>query len=396
VEKVLHHESRDPRQAGPLNHRFRTLSTKGVQMHRSKSRGFTLIELLVVIAIIAVLIGLLLPAVQKVREAAARMSCQNNLKQISLAMHNYHDTHGKFMFGSSDLQITQHSWGYGYWLGWPPRLFPYIEQGNLSQAILNLYTHEPNPAGGYYYDRDGIEYAEPFQWTDHYGHGEQPIFYQTIKVLACPSSSLQPGSPDAKPAKVMQSQVYPNLTLTSVLQAPLHYRGNGGSPVQWDSTGTGFTSAYVNTLAQARNADSLHVTNGIFYPNSATKLTEITDGTTNTILFGETSAVIGRAPGSAGLGGINPWTWGYWNQNNSLPQKPGYGWYFIDHKILANPINYPGSNFHVSETPYTSSHTGGVNMSFCDGSVRFMSQTTDLKVLQMLATRAGGEVVTLP
>jgi prepilin-type N-terminal cleavage/methylation domain-containing protein len=232
--------------------------------------SFTLIELLVVIAIIAVLIGLLLPAIQKVREAANRLSCQNNLKQLALAMHNYHDANSQFMFGASDLQITQHNWGYGYWLGWVPRLMPYFEQDALTQAIRNLYIHEPSPAGGYYSDRDGVEYAEPFQWTDHYGHGEQPIFYQTIKVLACPSSTLQPGSPDARPAKTMQSQVYPNLTLNSVLQAPLHYRGNGGSAVQWNATGTGFASAYINTLAQARTADSLYVTNGIFYPNSAT------------------------------------------------------------------------------------------------------------------------------
>src|SRR5438132_1168438 len=84
--------------------------------------------------------------------------------------------------------------------------------------------------------------------------------------------------------------------------------------IQWDATGTSFTNAYVNTLAQARTADSLYVTNGIFYPLSATKLSDISDGTSNTILFGETSAVIGRTPGSAGLGGIQPWTWGYWNQ----------------------------------------------------------------------------------
>jgi prepilin-type processing-associated H-X9-DG protein len=68
----------------------------------------------------------------------------------------------------------------------------------------------------------------------------------------------------------------------------------------------------------------------------------------------------------------------------------------IDHKIVANPINFAGTNFYLNETPFTSNHAGGVNMSFCDGSVRFMAQTTDLKILQMLATRAGGEVVTVP
>src|SRR5262249_31348971 len=115
-------------------------------------------------------------------------------------------------------------------------------------------------------------------------------------------------------------------------------------------------------------------------------------------LLGETSAVVGRALGSAGTGGLFPWTYGYrWGGiQNGTPTGIDAGWFMIDHKIVANPINFAGKNFYLNETPFTSSHPGGVNMSFCDGSVRFMPNGTDLKVLQMLATRAGGGVVPLP
>jgi prepilin-type N-terminal cleavage/methylation domain-containing protein/prepilin-type processing-associated H-X9-DG protein len=338
----------------------------------SRQPGFTLIELLVVIAIIGVLIGLLLPAVQKVREAASRMSCQNNLKQLSLAEHAYHDTYSVLTTGGTNNWFLHY--GYNLSMGWPTRLFPYIEQGNRYLAILAL-----NPAAF-------MDDLAPFEYTNYYGYGNNPVFQGTIEVFACPSSTLQPGSPDCG---------YP--TFPGYNQGPLHYRGNCGSPVQWNSTGTASTDAYQDENS-TRGRSYWITTNGIIYPLSRTKLTVIIDGTSNTILFGEYSAAVGRALGSASYGGVEPWTLGYYYTGiqNGTPTGIENGWLIFDHKILANPINLPGTNWYPNETPFTSSHPGGINMSFCDGSVRFVPQTTSLTILQMLATRAGGEVVTLP
>ena len=117
------------------------------------------------------------------------------------------------------------------------------------------------------------------------------------------------------------------------------------------------------------------------------RLIDITDGTSTTFLLGECSSAQGWTRGSKGWGGIQPWTWGY---SSMAPQD---GFLMIDHKSLAYPIGYAG-DFLPNSTPYRSAHLGGgANMLFADGSVRYLSTTTDLNLLQILATRAAGEVV---
>jgi prepilin-type N-terminal cleavage/methylation domain-containing protein/prepilin-type processing-associated H-X9-DG protein len=315
------------------------------------SSGFTLIELLVVIAIIGILIGLLLPAVQKIREAAARMQCSNNLKQIGLALHNYHDSNQTFPTGGDKRGYVTYS------MGWPALLMPYFEENNRRVTIDAM---APN----------AIFTIMPWRLTAPPHNGTNFVFTSPVKIFVCPSSELGDKSPDI---------IYPsNPEINATNQGALHYRANGGAPTVGLVQGTWSRHAW-------------YTTSGIIYPNSKVKLTDISDGTSNTILVGETSSARGRPLNSRGWGGIQPWTWGYY-----FYFTDAQGWLMIDHKALTYPIGYTGS-FFTNETPFTSNHGGGgVNIVFCDGSVRFMPKSTDLLVLQALATRSGGEVVALP
>src|SRR5262249_13199698 len=167
-----------------------------------RCRGFTLIELLVVIAIIAILIGLLLPAVQKVREAAARMACANNLHQLSLAMHSYHDATESLPTGGDGRS------GVRYVIGWPGPLMPYFEEGTRRQATDAL---SPN----------ALYYIMPWRVTPPPHNGTSSLFTSPIKTFVCPASELGSLSPDSYSAATIPD-------ITAVNQGALHYRANGG------------------------------------------------------------------------------------------------------------------------------------------------------------------------
>jgi prepilin-type N-terminal cleavage/methylation domain-containing protein/prepilin-type processing-associated H-X9-DG protein len=318
----------------------------------ARRRGFTLIELLVVIGIIAVLIALLLPAVQKVREAAARIQCSNNLKQIGLAAHNYHDARDKFPTGARlpvDVGGTP-SGGTNVWV----ELLPYFEQDNLYKK-WDSNDNRNNVAGG----RNATQ-------------------AQVIKILLCPSDRLP------EPIWELTAETAASPPWSRGFYGLSSYGGSAGRRAVY----TGGPPAFPGISRD-----------GVFYLGSNIRLTDVTDGTTNTFLFGE------RLHHDPEFDRLRPLVWpdatpvGGWGRWGYVANA---GVMFQVTLHTAAPINYrvpPGGDFSTLENrgcAFGSGHPGGANFAFADGSVRFQSESTPVPTLQALSTRAGGEVVSLP
>ncbi len=317
---------------------MRLLTTKS----ENHVRGMSLVELLVAIAIISILLALLLPAVQMAREAARSTQCRNNLKQVSLALQFYHDTHAVLPSGG-----FPHG---GYRIGWPVRVLPFLEQQARYDEIGAL-------------KEDALMTLEPWRYDNDDGFGRNAVWTQPLTVFACPSSPLGAKSPDITS--------WMNRNPWVVDQAALHYRANGGSRSK-------------DFVAGPTNRG--YTTSGVIYPESKVSLGRFSDGTSNTLLLGETSASTGWPEFQrTAWNGINPWTWGYFHSDE--------GYLMVDHKYVQYPIGYRGQ-FPVSGMPFRSAHSGGGAMvAMCDGSVQYMSVSTSLDVLQASATRDGGETV---
>jgi prepilin-type N-terminal cleavage/methylation domain-containing protein len=323
---------------------------------RAARRAFTLVELLVVIAIIGVLVALLLPAVQAARESARSSQCDNNIRQVALALQMYHDAQSHLPTGGdADPAVVV------YPIGWTIRVMPYMEEGNRLAVVQGFATN-------------ALAVIQPARIASAPSNGTSPVFMDPISTFVCPSSRLVPKSPDAH---VHYSVSHANE------QGALHYRANGGRAQRTDVWPD-------REFIQGRGGrDSWYSTSGVIYPKSEIKYGEIIDGTSHTILLGEHSSNNGRELQAAGWGGVQPWTWGF---SPYSATDPAEGFLMIDHKVLTFPINYAGT-FYTNESPYSSDHAGGgAKFAFSDGSVRFFTNDTSLNILYALATRKRGDV----
>jgi prepilin-type N-terminal cleavage/methylation domain-containing protein/prepilin-type processing-associated H-X9-DG protein len=342
-----------------------------------KRAGFTLIELLVVIAIIAILIGLLLPAVQKVREAAARAKCQNNLHQIGLALHAHHDAVGWLPpGGAADQQPfgTLTGNGSGWGSSWMVYILPYVEQGNF----FNNWQFFGSSGWGNATDGANLNGI-------------------VIPIYRCPSTTLP----------ILQNQLTnpttnPGGNGTAMVPTYVGIAGaaNGLIPNYADSR--------VNSGGTAAGCCSGGITagNGTLYPNSQLKLTELTDGTSNTIVVSEQADLLQTVSGAKvtwNASGPHGWAIG---AHSGTPPNYGSGGdaramqmttirYMINQKTgwpdKPGDCGTTGVCDNTGENiPLNSAHSGGVNVLMGDGSVRFLSDSTPIDVLAKLAIRYDG------
>jgi prepilin-type N-terminal cleavage/methylation domain-containing protein/prepilin-type processing-associated H-X9-DG protein len=322
--------------------------------------GFTLIELLVVIAIIAILIGLLLPAVQKVREAAARAQCQNNLKQMGLALHSYHDSFKYFPPACLKQAIQDNTALSMKTMFWSGLILPYIEQGPLWAQIK---------------DFNGAT-----DWTSG------PYLAATqlpLPIYRCPSTTDEMFYNEGVSGRAACSY---GVNVSGSVGNPSFARANEDGTNLDDGAPGGVTFTINNTpypqLVHPRF-------DGVFCQNTQRRVGDISDGTSNTIGIAERFRVPGATVGSNVAGGtsLKGTTTGYYAvgcnyTQNTASQYSG---------SIGVPINLmdPGQRGYAG---FRSRHTGGINAVFMDGSVRFVTENTSDAVRLGIGTYAGGEV----
>lgn len=339
---------------------------------RKFRRAFTLIELLVVIAIIAVLVALLLPAVQQAREAARRSSCKNNLKQIGLAYHNYHDTFNYFPHnydastgGQSDL---------GAQVSWVTMSLPYIDQAPLYNQIQGLGLFETRYST-YANGNPGVGWA---------GDPGRALARTQIPTLMCPSAS----SPAIGTGTLAYNGPFSHGNGREYEGARTDYVANMGFAwTGWKDCGDtrlpGTNWIDPNQTIDG-NVSNLQRFKGVVWWRGSANMADVTDGTSNSVAVFENH---------------------HWNFSKRFPSErnktgiwasPIGAMGTISDFINADPEEVPGGNGADDTrcTGWTSIHTGGAHAVMCDGSVRFFNENLDVSVLKAVATVSGGETET--
>ncbi len=324
--------------------------------NRNRSRGFTLIELLVVIAIIAILIALLLPAVQQAREAARRTQCKNNLKQIGLGLHNYHDTHRVFPYGGSG--DANYNWGAGASTGhgiynWRGFILPFIDQAPLYNAMAsgmgtwNVSQAPGTPPAGYATTASAL-----------------PAVKQVLEVYQCPSD----------PGGIKTAAGGPWGGTPQYSGPPASYFGSAGPSRQYSQASLcGSTSGCVlfGSTADFNGAGNSADPGMFIMRANKSSVRDFTDGTSNTLAVGEEKIL--TTDGS--MWGIRHWM---------DPFSVG---------STARGINRPDPSQGYYGQCFGSNHVGGAHFLLADGAVRFISENIDIITFCRLGTKGAGETV---
>jgi type II secretory pathway pseudopilin PulG len=299
-----------------------------------------LVELLVVIAIIGILVALLLPAVQAAREAARRMNCQSHLKNLGLALHNYHDTYKVFPFGFNVHETL-----------WTAPLLQFLEQKPLYDTLI---------------------FAEsgPGNWNADGSPNEQACG-TLIEVFRCPSmANAQPRDNEGIPGRV-----------------PVSYRGCGGNNIYSDDASTIPASAPPGARALEQVPQ-----NGMLWGESSLKMADVIDGTSNTILLGESFTDVYIKDDNQ----MDYWAFGCPQSGGWAPGNAGGTEYSEGVGSTGPKINSrldPTAPGVIMEISFGSYHPGGAQFTLTDGSVRFLPQTIDLTVYHALGSRDGREAI---
>jgi prepilin-type N-terminal cleavage/methylation domain-containing protein/prepilin-type processing-associated H-X9-DG protein len=329
---------------------------------RIRAAAFTLIELLVVIAIIAILIGLLLPAVQKIREAAARMQCSNNLHQIGLAYHNYHDVTGSLpsgAFAPPGAMLGNSNWATGWhdpqnsccpWgiFSWAALILPYVEQAPLyNQINFTVPAYALNVP------------------EDH-----------NISPWAPPNNDRGPGQPVIPGTTTPNPNILASMSAPKVYQCPSAQRGSFSAPGTMKDYAVFYDSGHLfdeNCCPERAVTGSTAPYQGVGWVNSKVRLTDIPDGTSSTFMVGEKANFSNQSWCSQGMG-CNEFIWVHHQSQGMI--------------TASEPPNWSNPNSRAAEGP----HQTGVLIVFCDGHVQMVQNTISMPTYMALGTRSGGDI----